>query len=243
MTQIIISGKTDIGLKRENNEDAFLVSQTHQFCIVSDGMGGAAAGELASRIFIETASDVFSNVELSSEETIVYHVRKAFKYANQNILQHVIENPEHQGMGCTGELLVICNGTFIIGHIGDSRTYRFRNGVLKQLTHDHSLVQNHLDRGIITPEEARNHKYRNIISRAIGTEKSIALDVSRGKTCHGDLFLLCSDGLTDMIDDEIIENILATENNIIRIVDHLIESANAAGGIDNVTVVLAQVQS
>ncbi len=241
MAHINAVGITDVGLKRENNEDAFVVDTERQFYMVSDGMGGAAAGELASKILVETAVDVFSHINSPSEKKVIQTVQKSFYEANNKILAHVEDTPEHKGMGCTGELLSFHDSGFIIGHIGDSRTYRFRGLLLQQLTRDHSLVQDQVDQGMITLEEARSHPYRNVISRAVGTQKDLALDLLRGKMAAGDLFLLCSDGLTDMLEDANISRILSKQGSLNEKAEKLIESAKQAGGNDNITLILAEI--
>jgi serine/threonine protein phosphatase PrpC len=239
--QIVSFGKSDRGLKRSNNEDAFVVRPELGLCLVADGMGGAAAGELASGIFAETTLEVFSKAEGQSEQEIVKLVQRAFGRANERILNHVKQNPHHRGMGCTAELVSFSHDSFVLGHMGDSRTYRFRTGQLKQLTQDHSLVQDQVDQGLITPAEARNHPMRNVILRAIGVKESLALDLLRGKTLSGDLFLLCSDGLTDMVDDTVIEEVLSSKIALPQKVARLIELANSAGGHDNITIVLSEI--
>ncbi len=239
--QIAFYGKTDVGLKRKKNEDAFVVSPDRLFCLVADGMGGASAGELASDIFAKAALDVFSERTDSVEEETVRLVQKAFTFANDRILDHVKKVPEHQGMGCTAELVVFTESGFVIGHVGDSRVYRFRKGNLEQLTTDHSLVQEQVNQGLITPEEARKHSMRNIILRAVGIKKELPLDLMKGRALSGDLFLLCSDGLTDLVDDEIISEIFSKEGSLPEKTDQLIELAKEAGGKDNITVALAEV--
>jgi protein phosphatase len=240
-TQIASFGKSHPGLKRSNNEDAFMLRPELGFCLVADGMGGAAAGELASSIFAETTLEVFSQAEGQSEQETIELVQRAFGWANERILDHVKENPHHHGMGCTAELVSFSDDSFVLGHMGDSRTYRFRNLQLKQLTEDHSLVQDQLDQGLITPAEARNHPMRNVILRALGVKESLSLDIVTGKTLSGDLFLLCSDGLTDMVDDTLIQEVLSSAMVLPQKVEKLIESANSAGGHDNITVVLSEV--
>ena len=204
-------------------------------------MGGAAAGELASRIFAETTLDVFANASDGSEQQTIERVQRSFVLANERILKHVSEYPEHKGMGCTAEVVAFCDANFVLGHMGDSRTYRFRDRQLRQLSSDHSLVQEQLDQGVITPAEARNHPMRNIILRAVGVKESVALDLLRGKTLKGDLFMLCSDGLTDMVDDNSIAEVLRSPDTLPQKISTLIELAKAAGGRDNITVALAQV--
>jgi protein phosphatase len=241
MCSIDIIGKTDVGLVRPNNEDTFMINKEGSFCLVADGMGGAAAGETASRIFAQTGDEVFSNPKPQTEHDVIECVQTTFRLANDRILAHVAENPDHKGMGCTAELLAIAGSGFVIGHMGDSRTYRFRNGLLKQLTKDHSLVQDQIDQGLITEEQARTHSMRNVILRAVGVRPSPALDTLRGPVFRGDLFLLCSDGLTDLVEDAEIQAVLCLDADLSRKAENLIDLAKSAGGKDNITAVLAQV--
>ena len=234
-------GKSDTGLIRKNNEDSFTVDIGAGFCTVADGMGGAAAGEIASSIFVETAAEIFSQSGSFSEERKVGQVQKAFILANQRILDHIQSNPDHKGMGCTAEILAITEMGFVLGHMGDSRTYRLRNSQLKQITKDHSLVQDQLDQGIITEEQAAKHLQRNVILRAVGTTQNPSLDLIRGRTYPGDLFLLCSDGLTDMVGDDAILKALTGYPDLPEAVDVLIGLAKDGGGKDNITVVLLQI--
>ncbi len=231
------AGITDVGLKRTNNEDAFVARSDLGFCAVADGMGGAAAGEVASRIFVETVEEVLGDG--TATEATADLVKKSFTLANRRILDHVAAHPDHAGMGCTAEILAVHGDEIIIGHVGDSRTYRLRNGELKQLTVDHSLVQEQLSQGLISPEEARKHPMRNVILRAVGTKEHIELDILKGRGVAGDIFLLCSDGLTDMIDDAGVLKCMVPGEALADMARRLIGSAKAAGGKDNVTVVLA----
>ena len=234
-------GKTDVGRKRSNNEDTFLINGERGFCLVADGLGGAAAGELASRIFAETTAQVFQSATEQAENGVIESVQNSYRLAHENILDHVQRNPQHKGMGCTAELLAISDQGFVVGHLGDSRTYRFRQGRLKQLTHDHSLVQDQIDKGIITPEKARGHPLRNVILKAVGISDNLALDLIRGRTYPEDQFLLCSDGLTDLVDDDQIHKILQSATDPHQKADQLIDMALSAGGNDNITVVLVNV--
>jgi protein phosphatase len=241
MQKVNYFGKTDVGLMRQNNEDTFLIKPDFGFCLVSDGMGGAAAGELASKIFTETTLEVFSADNDQSENNTLEKVKKTFRTAHERILSYVRENPHHQGMGCTAELVAFHEHGFLIGHIGDSRIYRKRKGQLKQLTKDHSLVQDQIDQGLITPDQAKKHSLRNIILRAVGINEDLALDILKGKTYSGDLFLLCSDGLTDMVDDHLIDQVLHSDIALPQKAEKLVEMAKSAGGKDNITVVLAEI--
>jgi protein phosphatase len=238
---ITYHGATDVGNVRTNNEDVFFISEACRYCLVADGMGGAAAGEVASQIFADTAKAVFAGHDGISEEDTIARVQTAFKLANEKILEHVGRNPYDQGMGCTAELLAFSRERFIIGHVGDSRTYRLRNHNLKQLTKDHSLVQGQLDQGLITPQEARRHTMRNVILRAVGVNDSVAPDILKGKKNPGDLFLLCSDGLSDMVEESDVLALLSAEGNLSIKTEALIQLAKRAGGKDNVTVVLAAI--
>lgn len=241
MTKIEFIGKTDVGLIRPNNEDTFVVNYKANYCLVADGMGGAAAGETASQIFAQTADEIFVDAAPGTEQDVLACVQSTFRHANDRILSHVAEHPEHQGMGCTAELLAFTTSGFVIGHMGDSRTYRFREGVLKQLTKDHSLVQDQIDQGLITEEQARTHSMRNVILRAVGVRPSPALDTLRGPVYQGDIFLLCSDGLTDLVEDSQINEVLKLNGDLGQKSEHLIDLAKKAGGKDNITVVLAEI--
>jgi len=241
MTNVIFSGKSDVGLKRSNNEDAFLVKPEIMLCAVADGMGGAASGEVASRMFCDTALELFPQANPQSEEDTVKTMQAVFQLANVRILSKANQEPEHNGMGCTAELLKFVDQRFVIGHVGDSRVYLFRQGQIKQITKDHSLVQEQLEQGIISTIEAKKHSLRNIILRAVGIDESLAVDFIKGKTLPGDIFLLCSDGLSDMIDDSAIQEVLSLPADLQQKTDALIQSAKSAGGLDNVTVVLCEV--
>ncbi|MGD8513455.1 MAG: Stp1/IreP family PP2C-type Ser/Thr phosphatase [Deltaproteobacteria bacterium] len=238
---MLFFGKTDVGLKRAKNEDSFVVKPGLGLCLVADGMGGAAAGELASRIFVETAVEVFSGSLIRAEDDTADLVQRAFEGANEGVLDHVRLEPRHKGMGCTAELMAFCNDTFVLGHVGDSRTYLLRNAQLKQLTEDHSVVQDQVNRGIISAAEAKHHPLRSVILRAVGVKEKIDVDLIRGKALPGDLFLLCSDGLTDLVDDTLIQEALSLNGAIHERADKLIDLAKSAGGHDNITVVLCVV--
>ena len=241
MPNIQLIGKTDVGRVRANNEDTFATNLEAGYCLVADGMGGAAAGEMASQIFAQSADEIFQKQRSVTEQALIDCVQRTFHHANDRILEHVSQFPHHKGMGCTAELLAFGGQGFVIGHMGDSRTYRWRRGELKQLTKDHSLVQDQIDQGLITIEQARSHKMRNVILRAVGVRPSPALDLLRGPILSGDIFLLCSDGLTDLIDDAVIMKVLQGAFGLDRKVEELIGLANKAGGKDNVTVVLAAI--
>ena len=149
--------------------------------MIADGMGGAAAGEVASQLFASAANEVFKAYDGQSEANAIALVQASFRLANKKILEHVRQCPSDHGMGCTAELLVFSSEGFVLGHVGDSRTYRLRDNGLKQLTKDHSLVQRQLDKGLISQQEARRHSMRNVILRAVGVDGAITIDVIKGK--------------------------------------------------------------
>jgi protein phosphatase len=235
------TGVTDVGLRRSNNEDAFIVIPEQRVAAVADGMGGAAAGEVASGIFVNAVRECFDAAASVTEETAYQFVQQVFSAANKRIIEHVAKNPGDAGMGCTAELLTFVEGRYIIGHVGDSRIYLFRNNGLRQLTKDHSLVQMQLDNGSISADEARVHPNKNIVLKAIGIEHDVSLDILRGNLFSGDLFLLCSDGLTDMLEDDKLHEILKLSIPLGQKAQQLVESAKEAGGRDNITVVLCHV--
>ena len=239
--RIEFCGQSNTGLRRPDNEDSFRIERDLGMCLVADGVGGAAAGELASRLFSDTAFEVFRDAEHRIETQVVERVQEAFRLANQRLLQHAKQNPAHKGLACTAELMAFSNEGFVVGHLGDSRTYRFRNGQLKQLTKDHSLVQAQIDQGLITPEAALSHPWRNVILRAVGMHEDLALDLVRGRIYTQDQFLLCSDGLTDMVPDKLIQQTLQASRLLEQKLDELIEMALKAGGTDNITVVVLSV--
>ena len=239
--RIISFGKSDPGLKRINNEDSFVIKPDPVLLVVSDGMGGEAAGEIASTILTETAIEVFSDKAESSQKETSELIQKVFNKANQRILDHIKHYPHHRGMGCTAEVMVFTDDGYVAGHVGDSRIYLLRSGKFTQITEDHSLVQEQLNRGLITEIEASTHPLRNILLRAVGSKEPFMVDIIRGTIYPDDLFLLCSDGLTTMLDDIMIKHVLGSPTPVSQKVEALIEMANNAGGFDNITVVISQI--
>jgi len=232
--------KTDPGLRRSCNEDTCLVHNEGGYFLVADGIGGAAAGEIASAIFAKTAAEIFSSSSSRTSEETLQLVKDCFLTANSRILTDIATTPTHAGMGCTAELLVLHANGFVLGHIGDSRTYRLRQTILTQLTKDHSLVQQQIDQGLISQEQARTHPMKNVILRAVGINEQLAIDIIQGQVFSGDLFLLCSDGLSDMVEDNRIEEVLSTEEPLTEKAARLVDLANSAGGRDNISVALIE---
>jgi protein phosphatase len=241
MVRIEAFARTDVGLRRSSNEDAFVSAAEHGVLALADGMGGAAYGEVASGIFVDAVRERLSAVLPSVPSGAEEFVRETFLLANRRIRDLAVREPEHEGMGCTGEMVVFTGDRYVVGHVGDSRVYLFRGGRLRQATKDHSFVQEKVDQGVITPGQARVHPYRHVILRAIGIHDSLTVDLISGKAYPGDLFLLCSDGLSDMVGDRIIQERLASGRSLEEKADLLVRDACDAGGHDNVTVVLGQV--
>ncbi len=245
MVKIDYSCDTHVGLRRHNNEDAFFSNPDQGIVTVVDGMGGVAFGEVASKIFKQTAEAVFLEAEKIPEHKTLESVKKlviaSFELANKNILNYAAKNPSHLGMGCTAELIAFHHRKFVLGHVGDSRTYLFRKGKLVQLTRDHSLIQDQIDLGFITKHAAKKSAYRNIVHRAVGVQEQFSLDVIEEECVREDVYLLCTDGLTDMVEDSKIEKVLSFRLKLHEKVEHLIKLANTEGGIDNITVALCEV--
>lgn len=241
MIRIESCGRTDVGLRRVNNEDASVFSSEPGLLALADGMGGAASGEVASGIFADTVRELLSTGARPAEEEAGELVRRTFLLANQRIRELGARVPEHRDMGCTGELVVFTDEGYVAGHVGDSRIYLFRGGRLRQVTKDHSFVQEQVDQGVLTPGQARVHAFRHMILRAVGIRDALAVDLLSGKAYPGDLFLLCSDGLSDMVEDSRIEETLAADLSLEEKADRLVRNACDAGGDDNVTVVLGLV--
>ena len=237
---ITMLGRTDVGAVRKNNEDAYVILPDRQVAAVADGMGGAAAGEVASRIFVDTVQEYSRRLVPTSEVDVDTTIREAFLQGNARIIQSAVENPDYNGMGCTAEVIGFFEDRYVVGHVGDSRTYLFRDGELLQLTRDHSLVQHQVEQGLISEAEARNHSLKNVVLRALGIDPSLCLDIVRGRVLPHDIFLLCSDGLTDMLPDEKIKRVLSSGFSLGRMLDRLIEEALSGGGRDNITVVLCE---
>ncbi|MCI5567476.1 MAG: Stp1/IreP family PP2C-type Ser/Thr phosphatase [Veillonellaceae bacterium] len=225
--------KTDIGLVRSNNEDC-VCSPADGVFIVADGMGGPAAGEVASRIAAESALDV-----LKKEPVSIDALNDIFTSANERILEYAGEHTECNGMGTTMTVLaVLQDNRYLWAHVGDSRIYRLHAGELSQVTRDDSYVEELVEKGEITHEEARNHPRKNMLTRAVGVEKSLKAESSSSEYEAGDIFLLSSDGLTNMVTDDDIQDILSDDSTPDEKVDRLIKMALDAGGRDNISVIV-----
>lgn len=235
--------RSDVGQVRAGNEDSAYSSPESGVFVVADGMGGHAAGEVASAIASRTIGDSACR-ECGSLEALSEQLVEAFLAAGREIERQAEADPAQSGMGTTATVLRLRReGTFVVAHIGDSRAYRMRDGRLERVTRDHSWVQEQVDRGLISPEQAVGHPQSNIITRALGTDPSPTPDLYRGELGEGDLFLLATDGLTDMVSEERIAELLGSGDPLDARADALVRAANEAGGIDNVTVLLVRIES
>lgn len=234
---------SDVGRIRSTNEDSVYADPDSGVFVVADGMGGHAAGEVASAIAAERIGCLLGgDCDLATVERARASFRAAFAEAGREIADQALRNTEQQGMGTTATVLFLdSGGDFLIGQVGDSRAYLFRDGDLDQITRDHSWVQEQVDLGVITPEQARLHPQSNLITRALGIEPEAVPDLYPGELRGGDVFLLASDGLTDMLPGAAIEAILAQAGSLEATARRFVEEANRAGGRDNVTVLLVAV--
>lgn len=238
-----MSGRTDVGCARKSNEDSIAWNAAAGLALLADGMGGHNAGEVASAVAIDILDRLLQPVA-GDTETQERAIHNAVADANVAILDKAGTQPAYHGMGTTLALALFRDDTVTIAHVGDSRVYRMRDDQLQQLTTDHSLLQELIDGGFMAPEEAQEAVGKNIITRALGIEPVVAVDSRSHALLPGDLFLLCSDGLTDMVNDDVIAQILKDNvDNIDAGAERLVAEANANGGNDNISVILVRVQA
>ena len=238
---------TDTGRARSNNEDSVAIDEWSSLVVLADGMGGYNAGEVASSMatsFIKTELGRWLS-EAAANATDA-DVRRAMEIcvdnANRAIFNSANSNPRYAGMGTTLVVGVFRETRLLLGHVGDSRGYRLRAGRLTQITHDHSLLQEQIDAGLITAEQAAFSANKNLVTRAVGVEDTVLLETHHHDVMPGDIYVLCSDGLTDMLDDETIAQVLLRCELLPEAATALVDAANDAGGKDNISVVLARVR-
>ena len=238
----MVFAKTDIGRVREQNQDYFYISEETEepkIYILADGMGGYKGGEIASRLATESAQKYIQNnfERITKEkEEILKLVKSAVEYANMVVYEKSKEVPELEGMGTTLEVCLIYNNKAYIGHVGDSRIYRIRKDVIRKLTKDHSYVQKLVEDKKITREEAKTHPKKNMLIKALGCTPYVEPDIRARNFEKGDVFIMCSDGLTNMVEENRIYTLITQDIN--SAADKLIEEANMAGGIDNITIII-----
>jgi len=249
--KIEIAGLTDVGSVRDHNEDAIISKETLGLAILADGMGGHRGGEVASAITVSTIMENLTKKlrnlkENGTDDETGYSleslaVHDAVKQANASVLTSSNENKQYQGMGTTVVVLLFYDNRFTVAHVGDSRLYRLRDGLLEQITRDHSLMQELIDRGFYTPEQARKSLNKNLVTRAVGIDEAVQIDIQEDIARVGDIYLLCSDGVTDMIEDDLIQEILKeNSNNLEKAAAELVREANLRGGKDNISALLAR---
>lgn len=235
---------SDRGLVRPNNEDAVAVDAALGLAVLADGMGGYNAGEVASALSIEhvlqTLRPELSSGTLHASRHIRRWLQEGMTAANRAVFQAAQGNDAWRGMGTTLVVAVFQGQKLVVGHIGDSRVYRFRQGQLVLLTRDHSLLQEQIDAGLIAPEMARAVQYKNLVTRAIGVAPVVAADIAEHVIEPGDTYLICSDGLNDMLTDSHMAQVLRREKSLATAGEVLLREANSAGGRDNISLVLVQ---
>jgi len=247
--KILFHGQTDVGSVRDHNEDAIGCEDNIALAVLADGMGGHRGGEMASAItvssILESVSEKIKNIKTGdtdletgySAESLLIH--DAITLANKNVHNSSEANAQYRGMGTTVVVAMFYDNRFTVAHVGDSRMYRLRDGELEQLTRDHSLMQELIDRGFYTPEQARNSLNKNLVTRAIGIDEKVKIDVLEDIAMVDDIYLLCSDGVTDMIEDSLIEKaMIDNSNDLEETATEIIRLANQHGGKDNISAML-----
>jgi PPM family protein phosphatase len=243
-----IFAKTDPGRARENNEDSVAFDAETRVMVLADGMGGYNAGEVASGMAVAFIKSELSRWLAEAEsDASPKEVRRAMEIcvgnANLSVYNAASSNTQYAGMGTTLVVGVFLGEILLLGHIGDSRCYRLRDGILTQITKDHSLLQEQIDAGLVTPEQAANSTIKNLVTRALGVESSVQLEMNEHVVLAGDLYLMCSDGLSDMVDDASIAKIVLSNSEHgsaqEQMANELLAAANANGGRDNISVLLA----
>ena len=247
-------GLTDVGRKRKHNEDAYLLDVERGLFVVADGMGGHAAGEVASRLTVESIQEFISGTEDDHDNTWPFgynnrysvdgnRLSTAVERANEKVMRAVVNRPELKGMGTTVVAALFDEKRATLVHVGDSRAYLMREAELRRLTDDHSWVQEQVNAGILSEDEAKSHPLKNVVTRALGGGTHVAVDLIEIPVGAGDRFLLCSDGLTGMVSDEEITNALSSPRTLEQIVRGLVDLANERGGVDNITAIMVEVRS
>ncbi|HOE16301.1 MAG TPA: Stp1/IreP family PP2C-type Ser/Thr phosphatase [Syntrophorhabdaceae bacterium] len=250
--KLVISGKTDVGIVRKNNEDNLYISENDGLLVVADGMGGHASGEVASKITVDMMRDYFNAVKEGHQLQIgpyqddlsepTNRLGSAIRLANQAIYEAAKDNPLWYGMGTTIAAVLITGNRLSIAHVGDSRVYLIRAGSMEQLTDDHSFVSEQVKREIISSEQAKASAMKNVLTRALGVHPEVEVDLDEISLFDGDMLVLCTDGLTGMVDDDEIFAIANTLHNPAMACEDLVSRANQNGGKDNITVIIAEIE-
>ena len=232
-----------MGVVRSGNEDNYLMLPEIGVFIVADGMGGHAAGEVASEMAVRIVAQELGDPGGKSDAEVADAMRRAIQRANAAIFERTLTEHDKRGMGTTATLLVLSGSRYLIGQVGDSRAYLLRAQRLLQLTKDHSYVQEQVDAGYLTPEQARTHPYSNVITRCVGANSEVVPDIYVGALKPADRYLLASDGLTGMLEDGDLQDTLRSHQEPQAVVDVLITEANRRGGLDNITAIVVRVDT
>ena len=253
MLRIKACGLSDVGLTRAHNEDYFEIDPRHKLYVVADGMGGHSHGEIAAQLavssiheFIEKTSDKDTTWPFRMDDTLERHsnvLKMSIRIAHDHVLRAISKDEALHGMGTTVVGFLLDGAVAAVAHVGDSRAYRLRAGRLEQLTQDHTWVHEQVVAGLLSREQARSHPLKNVVTRALGGESDVVVDVREIEVQPGDLYLLCSDGLTGMLNDGDIRDRLGSGRTLHEICRTLVNDANSRGGIDNVTVVLLSIET
>lgn len=250
--KIRYAAKTDVGMKRTHNEDYFSLIEDEQLFLVADGMGGHASGEVASKMAAETIGEFYQRTREDEDATWPYKMDRSLSYienrlvcgiklANLRIFETSNRDLRYKGMGTTIVSTLISGDKIYVGHVGDSRVYRVREGGIQQLTRDHSLLEDYKEaKPDMTEEEERNFPHKNVITRALGMRETVQVDIRSHQIKSGDVYILCSDGLSGMVVDDQICQIASNAKSLERAVAELVDAANRNGGTDNVTTLLLQ---
>ncbi|MBN2242025.1 MAG: Stp1/IreP family PP2C-type Ser/Thr phosphatase [Acidobacteria bacterium] len=237
--RIEFASRSDRGKVRDSNEDTCFTDTHHKTFLVADGMGGHVAGEIASQIAASTLEEFLAEEKPDSSPDT--WLPRAVERANTRVYETQMRKPEFRGMGSTLTVLSFSDGRFYVAQVGDSRAYLLRRNILKQLTRDHSVVWPLYENGILTKEDISRHPQKNLITRSIGTYPNVEADFLSDSACGEDIYLLCSDGLTDVLTDADISRILRSpDKNPQELAEMLIDAANETGGPDNITVVVVR---
>jgi protein phosphatase len=252
--RVRFAGETNVGMKRAHNEDSFYLPESERLAIVADGMGGHASGEVASRMAVETIAGFFRATQDEQQLTWPFKMDRGHRYdvnrmvtaiklANLKIHEQAQKDPQCHGMGTTVVATLFSEDALIVGHVGDSRLYRRREGTFEQITEDHSLLNDYIKIKHLSAEEIANFPHKNVIVRALGMKDSVQVDVHIDSPRLGDVYVLCSDGLSGMVKDQEISDVALNERDLDVMCDRLISMANKNGGLDNITVVAIRVEN
>jgi serine/threonine protein phosphatase PrpC len=251
--RVRFAGDSNVGMKRAHNEDSFYLPESERLAIVADGMGGHASGEVASRMAVETISGFFKATQEEQQLTWPFKMDKGHRYdvnrmitaiklANLKIHEQAQKDPRCHGMGTTVVSALFVDDALVVGHVGDSRLYRRRDGVFEQITEDHSLLNDYIKMKHLSPDEIAAFPHKNVIVRALGMKDTVQVDVHVDSPRLGDVYLICSDGLSGMIKDEEMAEIATSDKDLDVVCERLITTANKNGGLDNITVVAVRLE-